>query len=228
MKKELISFLLATLFASGYSTSSAQLSQIANRIPDLIQPALSGSMRYKGFVEVSGTGGLGSHRANFVGIATSQGFQYSTWFFMGAGIGVDLINVNGLNDSNNYHNQYPSSDHSAHNTSTTKVMIPLYSDFRFNIGGMDNISVFLDIKAGASWLIGDSYLDLNGSYLGNTTQFYLKPSIGIRIPVDSNNKKKALDLGVTYQLITSDRNYYYWNRNTVTLNNLGITVGYEW
>lgn len=52
----------------------AQYYELANQLPSLISPALSGSMNYRGFVQVHGLAGLGDARANFVGISTSQGF----------------------------------------------------------------------------------------------------------------------------------------------------------
>ena len=56
--------------------------------------------------------------------------------------------------------------------------------------------------------------------------FYLKPSMGLRVPVSSKNTSQALNFGVTYQLLTS--NYWYNSRNNVTLNALGVNVSYEW
>lgn len=70
---------------------SAQYYQIANQLPQLISPALSGSLNYKGFVEVSGLAGVGHNRANVIDFSTTQGFQYSSWFFMGVGAGVDVV-----------------------------------------------------------------------------------------------------------------------------------------
>ena len=60
------------------------------------------------------------------------------------------------------------------------------------------------------------------------TQFYFRPSIGVRIPINSQNPKQAVNVGLTYQLLTSNNNYTYWHDNSVTLNNLGLTVGFEW
>ena len=77
----------------GTSAASAQYYEIANQLPSLISPALSGSLRYKGFVDLSGTAGLGDNRANFAGISTTQGFQYADWFFMGAGLILSALDV---------------------------------------------------------------------------------------------------------------------------------------
>jgi len=74
--------------------AKAQYYEIANQLPGVISPALSGSMNYKGFIELSGVAGFGDNRANIIGVTTSQGFQYSSWFFMGAGLGVEVAMTN--------------------------------------------------------------------------------------------------------------------------------------
>lgn len=205
----------------------AQYYEIANQLPGLLQPALSGSMNYKGYVEASGIAGLGNNRANFIGISTSQGFQYASWFFMGVGIGVDVA----MTDQSGRNDIYPADnapDYYRHSSSQTKVMLPVFSDFRFNIGGSDAMSMFVDLKIGATWLIDDSYLWLQRGRLGGGTQFYLKPSIGLRIPISTSNRRQAISFGATYQLITSNNNWTYWNDNSATLNGLGLSVSYEW
>lgn len=226
--KRFLKYMLAALAMTAAGTASAQYYEIANQLPGLLQPALSGSMAYKGFVEVSGTAGIGDNRANFVGISTSQGFRYADWFFMGVGMGVDVAIARfdyeytrpGV-PSDNY-------DYWSHSADKTKCMIPVFTDFRFNIGGSQSTSCFIDLKVGASWLIGDSYLALSdGGRLSTATQFYMKPTIGIRIPTSKQNPSQAFNIGVTYQLLTSNNNYY-WDDNSVTLSNLGVTLGYEW
>ena len=203
----------------------AQYYDLVSQIPNLISPALSGSLNYKGYVDATATFGIGHNRANFVGLSTSQGFRYSNWFFMGAGVGIDLV-TSSINDRDNLDfAPYPIT----RATSRTKAMIPIFSDFRFNIGNNGGASVFLDIKAGATWLIGSSYLELNDGALSNRAQFLLRPSLGVRLPVVSKNPKSALNIGVTYQLITADNSWGYWNNNfSPTLNSLGVNIGYEW
>lgn len=207
------------------TTSRAQYYDLVNQIPNLISPALSGSLNYKGYVDVTATFGLGKDRANFVGVSTSQGFRYSTWFFMGAGVGVDVVTSSITEIADPDKTPYPIS----RATSRTKAMIPIFSDFRFNFGNNNSTSFFLDIKAGATWLIGSSYLELNNGALSNSAQFLLRPSIGFRVPINSKNTKSAMNVGVTYQLITADNSWGYWTPNySPTLNSLGVTVGYEW
>lgn len=209
------------------SSANAQYAQIANQIPDIISPALSGSMNYKGFVEATATFGIGNDRANFVGVSTTQGFQYASWFFMGAGIGVDVA----MSSTGDNYNLGPRPDPNySPGLARTKAMIPLFTDFRFNFGGNNGVSFFADIKAGATWLIGNSYLELNSGSLSTRTQFLLRPSIGVRIPTNSQNPKQAFDIGVTYQLITANNSWGYWNNSyyDTTINSLGVSVGYEW
>ena len=208
--------------------ASAQYYEIVNQLPNLLSPALSGSMNYKGYVDATATFGVGNDRANFVGISTSQGFQYSSWFFMGAGLGVDIA-MSSLSESPVYS---PDGFYSWNpRMSQTRVMIPVFSDFRFNIGSSNSSSpsVFIDIKAGATWLIGNRYLQLNSGALSNSAQFLLRPSIGVRVPTNRKNPKNALNFGVTYQLITADNSWGYWGgKYSPTLNSIGVTAGYEW
>lgn len=203
----------------------AQYYEIANQIPSLISPALTGGFNYKGYVELTGTAGIGGNRANFAGISTSQGFRYASWFFMGVGLGVDIAKGQDAGPDEAAYLRAPY-DYT-YESSTTKVMIPVFSDFRFNIGGQTSVSAFVDIKAGAAWLIGSSALRMHDTYMTNDAQFFLRPTVGVRIPINSQNSSQAFNIGVTYQLLTSDNNYY-WRSSSVTLNNFGVTLGFEW
>lgn len=221
MKKiSILLAVIATLFCT--PAADAQYYELANQLPRLISPALSGSLNYKGYVDFSGTAGFGDNRANFIGVSTSQGFKYSSWFFMGVGIGIDVAMARQpeFQDA-------PDEEGYDYGSAKTKMMIPLFTDFRFNIGSEQNTSFFVDLKLGAAWLMGSSYLRLNRGYLTNQTQFYLKPTMGIRIPINSDNSRQAINIGVSYQLLTSDNNYG-WNSRSLSLNNIGATVGFEW
>ncbi len=209
--------------------ADAQYYEIVNQLPNLLSPSLSGSMNYKGFIDASATFGIGNDRVNFVGVSTSQGFQYSSWFFMGAGLGVDVAMSSisgspGVSTEGYSPAYYPP-------MSRTRVMIPVFSDFRFNIGANkpSSTSLFIDIKAGATWIIGNRYLELSNGALSNRAQFMLRPSIGLRIPTSTKNPKNAMNIGVTYQLLTADNSWSYWNSNYgPTLSSLGVSIGYEW
>ena len=215
--------IVAAIF--GASEVKGQYYDMVTQLPNVLSPALSGSLNYKGYVDATATFGLGSDRANFVGISTSQGFRYSSWFFMGAGIGVDIATSStdgNIDPDYSYNPGYVT-------TARTKAMIPIFSDFRFNFGNGGGTSFFIDIKAGATWLIGSSYLELTNGALSNNAQFLLRPSIGFRLPVDKTHPKRALHVGLTYQLITADNSWGYWsNHYSPTLNSLGLSVSYEW
>lgn len=204
--------------------AKAQYYEIANQLPGVISPALSGSMNYKGFIELSGVAGFGDNRANIIGVTTSQGFQYSSWFFMGAGFGVEVAMTN----SDMLSSDVGQARYREHSNSSTKVMIPVFSDFRFNFGNTGGVSFFADVKLGAIWLIGNSYLRLQEGCMTGDAQFYCKPALGVRIPVSSTNQRQAVNIGVAYELITSDNNYNYWNDNNITLNCLGVSLSFEW
>ena len=87
--KRLILILVISLSFTG--VAKAQFYEIANQIPQLLSPALSGSFNYKGYVEVSYLKGVGSDIFDFVDFSTTQGFKYRNWFFMGVGAAVDVI-----------------------------------------------------------------------------------------------------------------------------------------
>ncbi|MDE6193847.1 MAG: hypothetical protein K2M83_07665 [Muribaculaceae bacterium] len=218
MKKKHIVLIIALLMSVVPFRATAQYTSIVNQATNMMQTALMGGMRYRGYVEASYTGGFGNLQADFVGISTVQGVQYADWFFMGAGLGVDLV--------------YSKTDASYNGwfgdrkTRTSGAMVPIFTDFRFNIGGNQGPSFFIDIKAGGSFLIGKNYLAIENGYINGSEYFMLKPSIGLRVPVGGNGKR-SMNLGFTYQLLTC--NYWWYNNtNSGTLNSLGATVSYQW
>lgn len=220
--KRIIPFLIL-LAAIVPLRSAAQYYQIANQLQQVITPALSGSLNYKGFVEMSGLAGLGHNRANVIDFSTPQGFQYSSWFFMGVGLGIDVV----MAQQPEGWTPDPDYGYMSRSNAQTKVMIPVFSDFRFNIGDRATTSFFIDIKLGAAWLMGSDYLRMADGFLSNSTQFYMRPTVGLRIPVSRERPDNAVNVGLTYQLITSNNNYY-WSSRSLSLNNLGLSVAYEW
>lgn len=204
-------------------SASAQYYEIANRIPSLIQPALSGSGQYKGFIEAGYSKTLGNYDADFLELSTSQGFQYNSWFYMGVGLGVDVLFSHKNDDwGSDWENPSYGSDRGS---TTTAAMIPLFTDFRFNIGGNSGASFFIDMKVGCSFLLGNKYISIGDGYLTNQEYFYLRPSIGMRIPTNSRNPKQAVDIGINYRLLTS--NYWNsWSRN-ITLNSIGVSLAFD-
>lgn len=224
MKKYLKSLLAFGILMFSGASAHAQYYQIANQLPSLINPAISGSLNYKGFVDASYLFGVGNYRMDILNISTSQGFRYSNWFYMGVGIGVDIA-FSHTND-NFGAGWTPGNGMSKHGSTQTGVMVPVFTDFRFNVGGVSSPSFYADIRLGASFLMGDNYLAVGNGFLTNREYFYLKPSIGVRIPISKKSSKQALDIGFTYQLLTS--NYWYNYNNNVTVNAVGATVAFEW
>lgn len=215
----------AATFGTSLS-ANAQYYEIANQLPGLIRPALTGSTNYKGFVEAGYTRTLGSKSADFLEFSTSQGFMYSNWFYMGVGIGVDVLFAH-QNDNwgDGWNMAQPSFDYN-HSSTQTAAMLPLFTDFRFMLGGLRNVAFFIDLKVGCSFLLGDEYIRIGDGYLTNRQYFYLHPSLGLRIPTNPQNSKQAFDIGISYKLLTS--NYWSFHNSNTTLNGLGVSLAYEW
>lgn len=214
---------LAGALAIGAATAAdAQYYSMANQLMQTIQPALSGSTNYKGFIDATYVKALGSLDADVVGLSTSQGFAYSNWFYMGVGLGVDLF-MSHTND--NWGSSW--GPENLHKSTTTGVMIPLYSDFRFTVGNQSVAGFFVDLKLGCSFLVGSDYIKISEGYLTNQQYFYLKPTVGVRVPIDPKKPgKQAFDIGVTYQLLTAN----YWNSygGNRAINMLGVNAAFEW
>lgn len=238
MKARLVRITAATavaLMLASAQQAHAQLWQAASQLQSLISPALSGSGRYKGSAEVMGVAGIGSSKLNHVEISTSQGYQYTDWFYMGAGLGVDIVRSSASGDIPSPDTGYSSGwngwgSSPRYGDKKTGVMIPVFTDFRFNIPtgkSPSAASLFVDLRLGATWLVGNRYLRTDDGWLSNNTNFYFRPAIGARIPVNSRNPRQAVNIGVAYLLITSGNNYWYYD-HSVTLSAIGATVSFEW
>lgn len=223
MKKLFLSLILAV---GCIIPASAQYSDIVNGLTNVVLPAIQGGANYKGYVEADATFGVGEYRTNFLTFATSQGYQFNSWFYMGAGIGVDMLwsNINSgwadnWNDGNpGWYN---------HEKTTFAVMIPVFSDFRFILGAQNVTSFFINFRVGAAFLCSDSYVQIRDGYLTNQNYFYFQPAIGLRIPVNKTRPRQALDIGIHYRLMTSDYWGGTWQKNAY-INGLGLNVSYEW
>ncbi len=221
MKK--IYALAALALLSVPSAVKAQYYNIANQVANVLQAPLNGLARYKGFVDASYVKGLGNTRADFLEFSTSQGVQYNSWFYMGAGLGVSVVFSHP--DDNLPSSYWEQPAFLERSSSKTGVMIPLFTDFRFTPWG-NQLGLYVDLRLGCSFLVGNDYLRINQGYLTNQEYFYLKPSIGVKIPVSKEHPKQAFDLGLSYQLLAS--NYwsgYYSNR---AISSMGLTASFEW
>ena len=199
----------------------SQIYETINTLQSVLMPALSGSGRYKGFVEAGYSHTLGKYNGDFVEISTSQGYQYNNWFYMGAGLGLDFLMTKKNSDWGVTTDPAQLKD-----IATTAPMLPLFADFRFLIAGNTTMSFFLDLKVGCSFLLSNKYVAIGNGYLTNREYFFLDPSIGFRIPVNQKKPKQGFDFGVKYKLLTS--NYWYNSNNNITLQSIGAFVGFEW
>lgn len=219
--KKIFSILLLLLAVS--VSAQAQIYEAVNTLRSVISPALSGSGRYKGYVEGGYSHTLAKYNGDFIEISTSQGYQYNSWFYMGAGLGVDILFSHpGSHWGENEITPPPG------NRPVTKTapMLPLFADFRFLIGDTSNVSFFLDLKVGCSFLLTDRNIAIGDGYLTNREYFFLDPSIGVRVPCNKKNPRQAVDVGVKYKLLTS--NYWYNYNNNITLQSLGAFIAFEW
>lgn len=207
------------------TAAHAQYYQMANQLQQLIGPALSGGMNYRGFVDGSYLKGVGDRNADYLEITTTQGMKYADWFFMGVGAGVEVVFTNPKSQFTDWAGVQGGFDASKGHSRTGWV-IPLFTDFRFNIGKPADVGFFIDLRLGCSFLLSDKYLEIGDGYMTNSECFYLRPSVGIRIPVSSTNTKQAVNVGVSYQLTTS--NYWYYHTSKSTLNGIGVNIGFEW
>ncbi|MDE5881812.1 MAG: hypothetical protein K2H60_08790, partial [Muribaculaceae bacterium] len=143
---------------------SAQYYEIANRLPQLLSPALSGSGRYKGFIEAGYDRTLGKYNADFFEFNTSQGYSYASWFYMGVGLGVDVISAH---HDNQWGTGWESNSgfNTNHSSTKTAVMMPLFTDFRATLGSPTSTSFFIDLKLGCSFLLSKKYIEIGNGYL---------------------------------------------------------------
>ena len=223
MKKIFITILLAV--ASFGMAAEAQIYEAINTLQSVISPALSGSGRYKGYVEAGYSHTLSHYNGDFVEISTTQGYQYNNWFFMGAGLGVDVLFAHKGSHWGEGGLTPPPNNPAV---TSTAPMLPLFADFRFLIanGNSANISFFLDLKIGCSFLLTNRVIAIGDGYLTNREYFFLDPSIGLRVPCNKKNAKQAIDVGVKYKLLTS--NYWYNYNNNITLQSIGAFIAFEW
>ena len=207
--KRLILILVISLSFTG--VAKAQFYEIANQIPQLLSPALSGNFNYKGYVEVSYLKGVGSDIFDFVDFSTTQGFKYRNWFFMGVGAGVDVM--------------IPSTDFSLYKQDAS-VMVSLYADFRFLIGNQSKVSVNLDVRMGAAFVFDNFHT--NNGYLLEDENFYLRPTLSVRFPINKDRPKQAISVGFSYQLLLNAWENGHYFDEAKDFHNVGATIGFEW
>lgn len=218
---KLLRILFLAITAACCTSASAQIYETINTLQSVLSPALSGAGNYKGYVEAGYSHTLSKYNGDFFEISTSQGYQYNNWFYMGAGLGFDLLLSH---PGVHWGEGIPP----AGNPEVTKTgpMLPLFADFRFLIGDTSHVSFFLDLKVGCSFLLTNKVIAIGDGYLTNKEYFFLNPSLGVRVPCNKKNPKQAVDVGVKYKLLTS--NYWYNTNNNITLQAIGAFIAFEW
>lgn len=217
--KRILCVVAAGMLALTANTAYAQYYQIANQAADMLTTSFLSGQKYKGFAEAAYFKGVGDTNADFLDISTTHGFQYNSLFYVGLGIGVDILFPRTEDNWGHSWNQ----DYDA---SSTGVLIPLYTDLRLTPGNIGKTGVFIDIRIGASFVVSSGYIRINEGFLTSDELFYFRPSVGARIPIGQKEGKQAVSIGVNYKLLTS--NYWYNDNYSVTLNSFGVSLGFEW
>lgn len=219
----------ATAILCGLGSAHAQYYQVVNQATDMLSTALQGGFNYRGMVDASYTTGVGRNGCSSLEFTTTQGFKYANWFFMGVGAGANIMFAGqGDNDHTVNYSAWGDGFNPNNGVHDTGVLIPLFTDFRFILGQEKDVAMFIDLRVGASFLIGKNYLETPDGYLDNNEGFYFKPTLGVRVPLSSSDPRLAINFGVSYQLITND--YWDWGGyyNNTTVNSIGASVGFEW
>lgn len=214
-----------SIFLMSYVATIAMAQDFDNdySLQPAISPDLSGTGSYKGYVEAGYAHTLGKYNGDFIEISTTQGYQFNNWFFMGGGVGFDLLLSHKGTDWGSKLTTQPAD---MKGYTTTSPMIPIFADFRFLIGDTSNITFYLGLKVGCSFQLTDKLIAINQGYLTNREYFFLNPSLGVRVPCNKKNPKQAFDVGVKYKLLTS--NYWENINNNITLQAIGAFIAFEW
>ncbi|MGN1246682.1 MAG: hypothetical protein ACI4UN_08605 [Muribaculaceae bacterium] len=192
-------------------------------------PSYDSGTRYKGFIETGYSGGIGDYRANQLDILTTHGIATGN-LFLGVGFGVNILypNENGNPLDHNVGGFYPSSKYDYNKE--TAVMIPLYVDFKYNFGS-GSVRPFVDFKVGAAFLGNDHAVSIGDGWLDDEEGLYFSPTIGINIPTSG---RAAINIGLTYNLISQKYYYYDWyydevySNDGISLHSLGVKLSIEW
>lgn len=163
---------------------------------------------YRGFVDLGYTIGIGDYEMGRFEVNTSHGYQFSPYFFLGAGVGFHFMP------------KYETDmDGIALDTRESSVEIPIFANLRVNCSKA-KVSPFLDAKA--------------GSYLTNGSGLYASASVGCRI---ATNEKQGVNISVGYTYAKYEfqtfKRFISWNMNYTrydrVCNTEGISIkaGYE-
>ncbi len=209
-----------TLCLSTSLGAKAQYYQIADQLQNMLSAIFTGGSSYKGFVDASYMRSIGNNRVDFAEITTTHGCSMASWFFMGAGLGVEAMMAR--NDGVTFEERWQATN-SYRSTVETIWTMPVYIDFHITIGGTENVGMFADFRVGSAFKLSDKALAVSDGYISTNEFVYLRPSVGMRIPI---GEKSAVNIGLSYKLLMS--NYWYEDYSDITLHALGLNVGLEW
>lgn len=124
---------------------------------------------YKGYVDAGYSIGIGDYNIGRVEINTSHGYQFSPYFFLGAGAGLHFMSA------------YKTSEMDIPlDVRDSKVDIPIFANIRSHFS-KGKIAPFIDLKG--------------GTYVTNGDGLYINASVGIRYAL---NDKQGLSLSLGY------------------------------
>ena len=168
------------------------------------------SRGYRGYADLGYTIGVGYYDLNSFEISTTHGYQLSSYFFIGAGVGFHFMQEYKTPDMN-----IPM------DIRDSKVSIPFYVDFRGTFGKR-RVAPFVDLKLGYFVTNGDAFYSHISAGVRIRTVEKQAVTIGIGGSYESlrfETFDQFVSPGLNMDYSRTPQNYY--------LDGVAIMVGYE-
>ncbi len=168
------------------------------------------SRGYCGYADLGYTIGVGYYDLNSFEISTTHGYQLSSYFFIGAGVGFHFMQEYKTPDMN-----IPT------DIRESKVSIPFYVDFRGTFG-KKRIAPFVDLKLGYFVTNGDAFYSHISAGIRIRTIEKQAVTIGIGASYESlrfATFERFVSPGLNMDYSRSSQNYYF--------DGVAIKVGYK-
>ncbi len=168
------------------------------------------SRGYRGYADLGYTIGVGYYDLNSFEISTTHGYQLSSYFFIGAGVGFHFMQEYKTPDMN-----IPM------DIRDSKVSIPFYVDFRGTFGKR-RVAPFVDLKLGYFVTNGDAFYSHISAGVRIRTVEKQAVTIGIGGSYESlrfETFDQFVSPGLNMDYSRTPQNYY--------LDGVAIKVGYE-
>lgn len=143
--------------------------------------------RFRGFIDLGYSLGVGTPRNNFWLIETSFGYAITPKAYLGAGIGIHNFDAK----LDTYPMRYDKAQPEHNDPNWRYPFIPLYVEGRYSFMSENHNTPFVSLKVGATFI--------------NHKGFYTSPSIGYHF---KSNQFFSFNVGVGYALHTA--NYKLW------------------